>query len=83
MTTTDILKPYNIEELKKRFESMTDEEVYREYALITEKRWRLLDSYRFDIFIDLIGDIDEARDFLGHYIATKFVVDNGYLPESP
>ena len=76
---TKTLQPYDFEELKRRFETMSNQDIMQEYAELTLRRNELMKWDVFDEFLKLIEDVDNARDYLGHYIAMLYCGMNGYL----
>lgn len=69
--------PYNVEDLKNRFESMKLHEIADEYYYVDRMRNELLtnDVYNEEFVYKYIEPLDEAWDFLGQYLAKLYLVN--------
>lgn len=69
------LKPYNAEELKEKFDSMSLCEIASEYYYVDRLRHELLTNafYTEDFVNKYIEPLDEAWDFLGQYLAKVYL----------
>lgn len=65
--------PYNVEEMKERFERMSLSEIMEEYFYVNRMRNELLSGRYSEEFVHRYCEpLDEAWDYLGHYLAQHY-----------
>lgn len=68
---------YDFEKLKSRFEFMSKDEIIQEWIKLSE-----IHKHLMTCDLETVGEycepIDQAREFLGFYLANLYCIESGY-----
>ena len=71
-------KPYDVEELKAKFTSMSITDIMKEYYYVDRMRAELLSGkYPEEMVFEYCEPLDEAWDFLGQFLAHQYCSIHG------
>nr|CRY97532.1 hypothetical protein [uncultured prokaryote] len=68
---------YDFEKLKLKFQFMTKDEIIQEWLKVSDLHRQLMDCSIEDVF-EYCEPIDQAREFLGFYLADLLCSISGY-----